>query len=322
MPSMTGRHRAGRTVRLGTAALVILAAGSGSALGQPSSSTLVEDMVRAVVTATEIAAQRDAEARQAQAASDTASRDAEETRARADEALDRAQALEREVAASEEARDAARSEAEQLRTAAAEKDAERATLQARADDAAAQARDAAARVTAFEEQLAQQRRRFLIVVLAGSLVVVGTVLGAWGLLRRRRRQLAESEAARREADEQLAAAVTPAPFSCLLEGTDHVGRVVVVKIEAAQLGSPDGIVVGRNPAQAGVVLDHPEASREHFRVTASHGTLSIEDLGSTNGTFVNGTEVTAGRSRVLSNGDEIGVGAALRLTLSIHRGAP
>ena len=57
-----------------------------------------------------------------------------------------------------------------------------------------------------------------------------------------------------------------------------MGRVVVVKIEAAQLGSPDGIVVGRNPAQAGVVLDHPEASREHFRVTASHGTLSIEDL--------------------------------------------
>ena len=36
-----------------------------------------------------------------------------------------------------------------------------------------------------------------------------------------------------------------------------------------QLGPRDGIVVGRNPAQAGVVLDHPEASREHFRLAST-----------------------------------------------------
>ena len=148
------------------------------------------------------------------------------------------------------------------------------------------------------------------------------ILVAWRFARRRRLELAESEAARRVSDEQLAAAVTPAPFSCLLEGTDTDGRKVVVKIGAVQLGSRDGIVVGRNPAQVGVVLDHPEASREHFRLAATGRGISIVDLHSTNGTFVNGTEIEPDKATVLSAGDEIRVGAAVRLTVLIDRVTP
>ena len=143
-----------------------------------------------------------------------------------------------------------------------------------------------------------------------------------GRLRQRRRQLAESEAARRETEDRLAAAVTPAAFSCLLEGADADGRNVVLRIDAAQLGSPEGVVVGRNPERAGVLLDHAEASRRHFRLAAHGDSLSIEDLHSTNGTFVNGVAIPSGQPAGLSHRDEIGVGAAMRLTLSVRRSTP
>ena len=124
------------------------------------------------------------------------------------------------------------------------------------------------------------------------------------------------EAARRTSDEKLTAAIVPAPLSCLLEGRDTEGRAVVVKIGAELLGSPEGVVVGRSPARAGAVIDHQEASRAHFRLTVEDGTLFIADLHSTNGTYVNGNEAGTDEPVPLANGDEIGVGAAIRLTVS------
>jgi len=63
--------------------------------------------------------------------------------------------------------------------------------------------------------------------------------------------------------------------------------------------------VGRAP-RADFVVDAPLVSRLHCRVTAAvDGTLLVEDLGSTNGTFVNGERVA---SREIRHGDRIGVG--------------
>lgn len=263
----------------------------------------------------EIARQRESEAVEAREAADTARQEAEEAREAAAEAQRRAGALEADAAASAAERDAAREEAERLQAAAEEKEAELDDLEQRADAARAQAREAMARVARLE----RERRLFAGALAAGAVMLLAVGFVSWRLLRQRRLQLAESEAARRESDERLAAAVTPASFSCLLEGADQDGRNVVIKITAAQLGSPGGVVVGRNPAQAGVVLDHPEASREHFRLTARGGSLAIEDLDSTNGTFVNGTPVPVGQVVDLSPGDEIGVGGALQVKLSINR---
>ena len=64
------------------------------------------------------------------------------------------------------------------------------------------------------------------------------------------------------------------------------------------------------------IIDHPLVSRVHCRLTASDaGTLSVEDLGSTNGTFVNGTRIDS--LTRLSAGDTLTVG---RVTLTVQEG--
>jgi pSer/pThr/pTyr-binding forkhead associated (FHA) protein len=55
----------------------------------------------------------------------------------------------------------------------------------------------------------------------------------------------------------------------------------------------------------------PEAkvSRRHARILFENGKYLIEDLGSTNGTFVNrGRRLIPGAAQVINNGDEIIVG--------------
>jgi serine phosphatase RsbU (regulator of sigma subunit) len=74
------------------------------------------------------------------------------------------------------------------------------------------------------------------------------------------------------------------------------------------------MVLGRNPT-AQVVLDHTTVSRSHAELVFDpFGRWWIHDLGSTNGTYVNGTPV---EERMLNSGDTIGIGDfALRMHLS------
>ena len=62
--------------------------------------------------------------------------------------------------------------------------------------------------------------------------------------------------------------------------------------------------IGRDPASTLVVND-PEVSRQHARVAFVNGAWAITDLGSQNGTFVNGTRITR---QGLRAGDQIQVG--------------
>jgi hypothetical protein len=50
--------------------------------------------------------------------------------------------------------------------------------------------------------------------------------------------------------------------------------------------------VGRGPDQQ-IRLDHPEVSRHHAKLTVSEGHMTVEDVGSGNGTFVNDQRITA-----------------------------
>ena len=56
-----------------------------------------------------------------------------------------------------------------------------------------------------------------------------------------------------------------------------------------------------------IVVSDPEVSRHHTRLSRSGNTYAVEDLGSTNGTYVNGQRVSGG-AHALNNGDLVGVG--------------
>jgi hypothetical protein len=58
-----------------------------------------------------------------------------------------------------------------------------------------------------------------------------------------------------------------------------------------------------------IVIDDPEVSRRHACITHGPGGYSIEDLGSTNGTFVNGIRIVG--SQALRDGDIIGLGQVI-----------
>jgi hypothetical protein len=67
----------------------------------------------------------------------------------------------------------------------------------------------------------------------------------------------------------------------------------------------DSIIIGRM-AGSDVVVSDSEVSRRHASITWEEGQPVIRDLGSTNGTFVNGVRLTS--PRALRDGDTIGLG--------------
>jgi len=83
---------------------------------------------------------------------------------------------------------------------------------------------------------------------------------------------------------------------------------------------PEGrVLVGRS-AECDLALDDPFVSDRHFAVGAEHGVLVLRDLGSRNGTYVNGLRVG---STVVAPGIRIDVGRTrLRCVQEVGRPAP
>jgi ABC-2 type transport system ATP-binding protein len=79
----------------------------------------------------------------------------------------------------------------------------------------------------------------------------------------------------------------------------ETGREILVRGE---------MVVGRDPT-GDVVIADPEVSSRHAQLTSGNGTVSVEDIGSSNGTFVNGQRVTGRRE--LAPGDRVTFGATV-----------
>lgn len=75
-------------------------------------------------------------------------------------------------------------------------------------------------------------------------------------------------------------------------------------------------IIGREPIND-VVFPDPEVSRRHARIVAQNNNYYIEDLGSTNGTFVNGRRISSVTR--LSNGDIIDLGESIRLTFILEQ---
>jgi DNA-binding winged helix-turn-helix (wHTH) protein len=79
--------------------------------------------------------------------------------------------------------------------------------------------------------------------------------------------------------------------------------------EAGQVALKDGEHILGRDADAAVWLDSPTVSRRHARISISGGVATIEDLGSTNGTYVRGHSLT--NPAELVDGDEIRLGSVV-----------
>jgi hypothetical protein len=75
------------------------------------------------------------------------------------------------------------------------------------------------------------------------------------------------------------------------------------------------LTIGRHPDNTAVVPE-PQASRHHAEIAMHGGRWVIQDLGSANGTYVNGEKIAG--PHVLKDGDQVGIGRTLfRLEISV-----
>lgn len=70
------------------------------------------------------------------------------------------------------------------------------------------------------------------------------------------------------------------------------------------------VTIGRDITND-IVINDPEVSRHHCRLTQTGSGYTVEDLGSTNGTFVNGQRLTG--QRALTSNDMLGLGETVTL---------
>ena len=191
----------------------------------------------------------------------------------------------------------ARSRADSIRMAAADR------LQTTRDSLAA----------VQNQEREETSERFRWTVAAGAVIVILLLL-SWLLFARAKKAQVQSSSSRaseaeREAEaarQAVARAPHPAPFRCLLEGRDDVGRPFVLSVPALAL--PPGVALGRSPANSEFIIDHEAVSREHVRLTVTGGRLYAEDLNSTNGTTINGRLISPGEHAAMDNNDELGIG--------------
>ena len=95
----------------------------------------------------------------------------------------------------------------------------------------------------------------------------------------------------------------------LLVGTDESGKEHRLKINGNTLArAKEGQTIGRHGQHADHVLNIEQVSRLHLRLQVEDNKLHVTDLGSFNGTQVNGVSLAKDESTLLKNNDELNIG--------------
>ncbi|GAA6619780.1 FHA domain-containing protein [Scytonema sp. NUACC26] len=104
----------------------------------------------------------------------------------------------------------------------------------------------------------------------------------------------------------------PSPDSTIVEQSSAT-FYASVPMKVLDLRGLSTLSLGRD-AKNDTVIEHPSVSRFHAYIERKNGSLVITDISSTNGTFVNGKQIS--RDRILRPGDTIRIGPC-RLVLNI-----
>jgi pSer/pThr/pTyr-binding forkhead associated (FHA) protein len=82
----------------------------------------------------------------------------------------------------------------------------------------------------------------------------------------------------------------------------------------------DGVTTAGRQEECQLRIKSSQVSRKHCELFEKHGLLLVKDLGSSNGTFVNGKKVNG--QRVMEPGDELGIGPIVFRVEKIGQPAP
>ena len=108
----------------------------------------------------------------------------------------------------------------------------------------------------------------------------------------------------------------PEPIESAPAGRDRAYLIVLAGMSRGQMFKLDAprSVIGRG-SEAQVKISDEGISREHAVIHLVDGKVTVEDLGSTNGTFCNGVRIT---TRPLGDGDKIMLGGTTILKFTYH----
>ena len=159
----------------------------------------------------------------------------------------------------------------------------------------------------------EKQKNSLMYIAGGILFLV--LLISIILIRKRNKKIVETNIAVEQKNSQVnqmeqelkESAVT---FNdILLAGTDETGKEHRLKINGNALArAKEGQTVGRHGQQADHVLNIEQVSRIHLRLQVEDNKLFVTDLGSFNGTQVNGAALEKDKSNELKNNDELNIG--------------
>ncbi len=80
-----------------------------------------------------------------------------------------------------------------------------------------------------------------------------------------------------------------------------------LRFPGQEITLPEGVLTIGRSDECAVTIDDPLASRQHATITVVGARATVRDLGSRNGTFVNGERLDG--ERLMKNGDEIAFGS-------------
>ena len=106
-----------------------------------------------------------------------------------------------------------------------------------------------------------------------------------------------------------------APHHLVLAGFDQGGHALRLKLDRRQLADRWGVTIGRAPSLVEQALPGAMISRRHARFVWRDQGYGVEDLNSSQGTFINGEKLEPYREAAFHTGDEISFGD-LQLVIS------
>ena len=271
------------------------------------------------------------ELEQAEAAKERARQELEQAEAaknQTEQELEQAEAAknqtEQELEQAKAAKDQTEQELEQAKAAKDQTEQELEQAKAAKERALAEARRREEALKREKEEAEQRQRQILLYSsIIGGLVLLGVAL----ILRRKQKRLRTTEQEKQHlsgaldrAQSELSHATeqdrlrSSAP-DIFLEGETPP---IALKIPGAALVDHADAIIGRSPNAANFVINHEQISRQHFRLSLVAHQVMIEDLGSTNGTSIDGVAVEAGKQTPVRDGGRLALGD-LELTLHIGR---